>query len=153
MTFIVIAFTIKTLNSISAKRRENHTPAPPVSWPPPTEDPILVAPLESQGSFWSWSLQVECYREFIFIHYTYVTFYACSFPHHNIHTHIKYIFRVSISTCKCPHDSVIIYIYIYIYIYSSESLTVTVLDINCTVLNLNCYCLICYCLRPRLLLS
>jgi len=139
MAFIVIAFTIKTLNSISAKRRENHTPAPPVSWPPPTEDPILVTPLESQGSFWSWSLQVECYKEFIFIHYTYVTFYACSFPHHNIHTHIKYIFRVSISTCKCPHDSVII------YIYSSESLTVTVWSV--TILNLDCYCL-----RPKLLL-
>jgi hypothetical protein len=99
----------------------------------------LVTPLESQGSFWSWSLQVECYKEFIFIHYTYVTFYACSFPHHNIHTHIKYIFRVSISTCKCPHDSVII------YIYSSESLTVTVWSV--TILNLDCYCL-----RPKLLL-
>jgi len=103
---IVIAFTRKTLNCISAKRRENHTPAPLVSWPSLTEDPIVVAPPESQGSLWSWSLQAECYKESIFIHYTYVTFYACSFPHHNIHTHIMYIFRVSISTCKRPHDSI-----------------------------------------------
>jgi len=26
--------------------------------------------------------------------YSYVTFYACSFPHNNIHTYIMYIFRV-----------------------------------------------------------
>ena len=32
--------------------RENHAPAPPVSRPPLTENPILVTPLESQGSFW-----------------------------------------------------------------------------------------------------
>jgi len=30
-------------------------------------------------------------RQSIFIHYTYATFYACSFPHHNVHIHIKYI--------------------------------------------------------------
>ena len=42
----------KILNCISANRRENHAPASPVSRPPLTEDPILVAPPESQGSFW-----------------------------------------------------------------------------------------------------
>jgi len=31
MTFIVMAFTRRTLNCISAKRRENHAPTPPVS--------------------------------------------------------------------------------------------------------------------------
>jgi hypothetical protein len=66
----IYAFTRRTLNCISAKRRENHTPAPPISWPPPIRDPILVASPESQGSFWSWSLQAEFYRESIFIHYT-----------------------------------------------------------------------------------
>jgi hypothetical protein len=66
----IYAFTRRTLNCISAKRRENHTPGPLVSWPPPTGDPILVASLELQGRFCSWSLQAECYRESIFIHYT-----------------------------------------------------------------------------------
>jgi len=103
---IVIAFIRKTLRCISVKERENHAPALPVSWPPPTKDPILVAPPKSQRSFWSWLLQAKCYRQSIFIHYTYDTFYACLFSHHNIHTHIKYIFRVSISMCMCPHDSV-----------------------------------------------
>jgi len=89
---IVIAFIRKTLNCISVKGRGNHALAPPVSWPPPTEDTILVASPESQRSLWSWFLQAKCYRQSIFIHYTYNSYYACSFPHHNIHTHIKYIF-------------------------------------------------------------
>jgi len=50
--FIAIAFTIRILNFRSANKRENHAPALPVSRPPLTEDPILVAPPESQGSFW-----------------------------------------------------------------------------------------------------
>jgi hypothetical protein len=94
------------------KEEGNHALASLVLWPPPAEDTILVIPPESQRSLWSWSLQAECYKESIVIHCTYVTFYACSFPHHNIHTHIMYIFRVSISMCKCPQDSVLIYIYI-----------------------------------------
>jgi hypothetical protein len=53
------------------------------------------------------------YRESIFIHYSYVTFYTCSFPHNNIHTYIMYIFRVSISMCKCSYDSFLLYSYIY----------------------------------------
>jgi hypothetical protein len=52
------------------------------------------------------------YRESIFIHYSYVTFYACPFPHNNIHTYIMYIFRVSILMCKCSYDSIILYSYI-----------------------------------------
>ena len=52
------------------------------------------------------------YRESIFIHYSYVTFYACSFPHNNKHTYIRYIFKVSISMCKCSYDSILLYSYI-----------------------------------------
>jgi hypothetical protein len=53
------------------------------------------------------------YRESIFIHYSYITFYTCSFPHNNIHTFIMYIFKVSISMCKCSYDSILLYSYIY----------------------------------------
>jgi hypothetical protein len=52
------------------------------------------------------------YREFIFIHYSYVTFYAYSFPHNNKHTYIMYIFKVSIPMCKCSYDSILLYSYI-----------------------------------------
>jgi len=61
----------------------------------------------------------QYYRESIFIHYSYVTFYAWSFPHNNIHTYIMYIFKVSISMCKCSYDSILLYSYIE---YSRESL-------------------------------
>ena len=44
--------------------------------------------------------------------------YVCSFPHNNIHTFIMYIFRVSISMCKCSYDSILLYSYIQ---YSRES--------------------------------
>jgi hypothetical protein len=54
----------------------------------------------------------QYYRESIFIHYSYVTFYACSFPHNNKHTYIMYIFRVSISMCKYSYDSILLYSYI-----------------------------------------
>jgi hypothetical protein len=89
----------------------------------------VVAPPESQGSLWSWSLQAECYKESIFIHYTYVTFYACSFPHHNIHTHIMYIFRVSISTCKRPHDSIYTHTHTHTHTHTLF------------IWKFNCYCL------------
>jgi len=82
---IVIAFIKKTLNCISVKGRGNHAPAPLVSWPPLIEDPIMIAPPESQRSLWSWFLQAKCYKQSIFIHYTYNSFYACSFHHYNIH--------------------------------------------------------------------
>jgi hypothetical protein len=60
------------------------------------------------------------YRESIFIHYSYVTFYACSFPHNNKrsfphnnkHTYIMYFFKVSIPMCKCSYDSILLYSYI-----------------------------------------
>ena len=75
------------------------------------------------------------YRKSIFIHYSYVTFYACSFPHNNIHTYIMYIFRVSISMCKCLYDSILLYSYIQ---YSCESL---LLVSNFELLLSNRYCL------------
>ena len=105
---IVVAFIIKILNCMSLKERENYALASPISWPPPIEDPIPVTPPESQRSLWSCFLQAKCYSKSIFIHYTYGTFHACSFSHHNIHIHIKYIFKVGISMCKCSHDSVFI---------------------------------------------
>jgi hypothetical protein len=89
---IVITFIGKTLNCISVKGRENHAPAPPVLWPPLTENLILVASPESQRSLWSWFLQVKCYRQSIFIHYTYNKLCACLFPHHNIHISSIFLF-------------------------------------------------------------
>jgi len=71
-----------------------------------------------------------------------VYFLILTYIHTYIHTYIMYIFRVSISMCKCAHDLVLTYTYIQ---YSRESLTVT-------VLYLNRYCLICYYLRPEPLL-
>jgi hypothetical protein len=89
------------------------------------------------------------YKESIFIHYSYVTFYACSFPHNNIHTYIMYIFRVS---SKCSYDSILLYSYIYgihvkVYCYC--------LTVNCYCPISNCYCPIsnCYCLYIELILS
>ena len=88
------------------------------------------------------------YKESIFIHYSYVTFYACSFPYSNIHTYIMYIFRVSISMRKCSYDSILLYSYIQ---YSRESLLLLsnfqLLLSNRYCLTLNCQCPIfnCYC--------
>jgi hypothetical protein len=81
-----------------------------------------------------------------------------------IHTYIMYIFRVSISMCKCSYDSILLYSYIYgihvkVYYYC--------LTLNCycpisnyyclhiELLLSNCYCLTlnCYCLHIELLLS
>ena len=84
------------------------------------------------------------YRKSIFIHYSYVTFYACSFPHNNIHTYIIYIFRVSISMYKCSYDSILLYSHMKVYCYC--------LTLNCYCPTLNYYCptvtvqtLNCYC--------
>jgi hypothetical protein len=66
--------------------------------------------------------------------------YACSFPHNNIHTYIMYIFRVSISMCKCLYDSIPLYsIHVKVYFYC--------LTLNCYCPLSNCYCLTlsCYC--------
>jgi hypothetical protein len=66
--------------------------------------------------------------------------YACSFPHNNIHTYIMYIFRVSISMCKCSYDSIPLYsIHVKVYCYR--------LTLNCCCPLSNCYCLTlsCYC--------
>jgi len=67
--------------------------------------------------------------------------YACSFPHNNIHTYIMYIFRVSISMCKCSYDSIPLYsIHVKVYCYC--------LTLNCYCPISTCYCLTlnCYCL-------
>ena len=110
------------------------------------------------------------YRESISIHYSYVTFYTCSFPHNNIHTYTMYIFRVSISMFKCSYDSILFYSYIYsihvkAYHYcldielllsnfqlllSNFELLMSnryCLILNCYCPTLNCYCPIfnCYC--------
>ena len=105
---IVVAFIIKILNCISVKERENHALASPILWPPPAKNSIPITPPESQRILWLGFLPAKCYSKSIFIHYTYGTFHAFSFSHHNIHIHIKYIFKVGISMCKCPHDSVFI---------------------------------------------
>jgi len=49
------------------------------------------------------------YRESILVHYSYFTFYVCSFPHNNKHTYIRHIFKVSISMWKCSYDSILLY--------------------------------------------
>jgi hypothetical protein len=138
MIFIIIAFTRRILNCINANRRENHTLASPVSRPPLTEDPILVAPPESQGSFFFvMILSSRYYREFIFIHYSYVTFYVCSFPHNNINTYIMYIFRVNISIHSVRMTQLF-----YILIYSINMKVYCYCPIsNCYCLTLNYYCL------------
>jgi len=105
------------------------------------------------------------YRESIFIHYSYVTFYTCSFPHNNIHTYIMYIFRVSISMCKCSYDSILLYSYIYnihvkVYHYCLDielllsnfqlllsNFELLLSNFQLLLSNFNCYCptLNCYC--------
>ena len=78
------------------------------------------------------------YRESIFIHYSYVTFYAYSFPHNNIHTYIMYILRVSISMCMCSYDSILLYSYTQ---YSREILLLLSNFELLLSIHLNCYCL------------
>ena len=84
--------------------------------------------------------------------YSFITHMLLSMHVHFLiitYIHISSIFSELVSQRASARTTQLL----YIYIYSSESLTVTVLDINCTILNLNCYCLICYYLKPRLLLS
>jgi hypothetical protein len=67
--------------------------------------------------------------------------YACSFPHNNIHTYIMYIFRVSISMCKCLYNSIPLYsIHVKVYCYC--------LTLNCYCPISNCYCLTLSCYYP-----
>ena len=37
----------------------------------------------------------KCYKQFIFIHYTYDTLYACFVTHHKVHIHIKCILELA----------------------------------------------------------
>jgi hypothetical protein len=123
--FIIITFTRRILNCISANRRENHAPASPVSRPPLTEDPILVAPPESQGSLFLLSMHVH------FLIITYI--------------HISCIFSELISQYTSVHMTQFFYILIYrihMKVYCCCSIS------NCYCPISNCYCLILnrYCL-------
>jgi len=75
------------------------------------------------------------YKESIFIHYSCVTFYVCSFPHINIHT--SRIFSELVS----QYTSVRMTQFFYILIYSIH------VKVYCYCLTFNCYCPIfnCYC--------
>jgi hypothetical protein len=143
VVFIVIAFTRRTLNCLSAKRRENHAPSPSVSWPP-------------QQKIQSWSLFLN--HKKVFGHdsfkssvienpYSFNTHMLLSMHVHFLiitYIHISCIFSELVSQHTSVRTTQFLYIYTYIQ-YSCESLTVTVLD-------LNHYCLICYYLRPEPLL-
>jgi len=102
----------KNFKLYKCKKRENHTPVPPVSWPPLTEDPILVAPPESQGSFWLLFLQADIIEN----PYSSITHMLLSMHVHFLiitNIHISCIFfKVSISMCKCSYDSILLYSYI-----------------------------------------
>jgi len=72
------------------------------------------------------------YREFIFIHYSYVTSYACSFPQNNkhIYIYISCIFSKLVSQCA----SVRMTQFFYILTYNIH------VKVYCYYLTLNCYC-------------
>ena len=107
-TFIVTTFTRRILNCKGANRRKPCTCFACLTTSPNRR---------SNPGCSSWIIRKflvmipssRYYRESIFIHYSYVTFYVCSFPHINIHTYITYIFRVSISICKCSYNSSLLY--------------------------------------------
>jgi hypothetical protein len=127
--FIVIAFTRRILNCISAKKRENHTPVPPVSWPPLTEDPILVAPPESQGSFWLWFLQADIIDN----PYSFITHMLLYMHVHFLiitNIHISGIFSKLVSQCA----SVCVTQLFYNLTYNIH------VKVYCYCLTLNCYC-------------
>ena len=127
--FIVIALTRRILNCISAKRRENHAPAPPVSWPPLTEDPIRVAYPESQGSFWLWFLQADIIENsYLFITHILLSMHVHFLMITNIH--ISGIFSKLVSQCA----SVRMTQFFYILTYNIH------VKVYCHCLTLNCYC-------------
>jgi len=147
--FIVIAFTRRILNCISAKRRENHTPAPPVSWPPLTKDSILVAPPESEGSFLLWFLQADIIKN----PYSFITHILLSMHVHFLiitNIHISGIFSKLVSQCasvpmtqqpgpfqpfpfsaRVPVSAIKFF---YILTYNIH------VKVYCYCLTLNCYC-------------
>jgi len=128
MIFIVIAFTRGILNCINANRRgksrtcstclvtsRNRRSNPGCSsWI--TRKFLVMIPLS------------QYYKESIFIYYSYVTFYACSFPHNNKYTYIRYIFKVSISMYKCSMTQ-----FFYVFTYNIH------VKVYCYCLTLNCY--------------
>jgi hypothetical protein len=108
---------------------KNHAPAPPVSWPPLTEDPILVAPPESQGSFWLWFLQADI----IEAPYSFITHMLLSMHVHFLiitNIHISGIFSQLASQCA----SVRLTQFFYILTYNIQ------MKVYCYCLTLNCYC-------------
>jgi hypothetical protein len=143
MIFIIIAFTRRILNCISANRRENHAPASPVSRPPLTEDPILVAPPESQGSFFFllWFFQADIIEN----SYSSITHMLLSMHVHFLiisYIHISCIFSELIS----QYTSVRMTQFFYILIYSINMKVYCYCPIsNCYCLTLNCYCLTLNC--------
>jgi hypothetical protein len=128
--FIIITFTRRILNCISANRRENHAPASPVSRPPLTEDPILVAPLKSQGKFLLWFLQADIIEN----PYSSITYILLSMHIHFLiitYIHISCIFYELVSQCAIACMTQ----FFYILIYSIH------VKVYCYCLTLNCYCL------------
>jgi hypothetical protein len=109
---------------------KNHAPAPPVSWPPLIEDPILVAPLESKGSFWLWFLQADIMEN----PYSFITHMLLSMHVHFLvitNIHISDIFSKLVSQCA----SVRMTQFFYIITYNIH------VKVYCYYLTLNCYCL------------
>jgi hypothetical protein len=141
----------KNFKLYKCKRRENHAPALFVWRPPLIEDPILVAPPESQGSFWLWFLQADIIKN----PYSYITHMLLSMHVHFLiitYIHISCIFSELVSQCA----SVLMTQFFYILTYSIH------VKVYCYCLTLNCYCLIVtiqlllynfYCLDIELLLS
>ena len=134
MVFIVIAFTRRTLNYINTNRRENHAPAPPVSWPSLTEDPILVAPPESQRSF-----GYDSFKPIIIENqYSFITHMLLSMHVHFLiitYIHILCIFSELVSQRARVRMTKFFYILTY-----SIHVTVQLWKSNCYCLTLNCYC-------------
>jgi hypothetical protein len=110
MEFIVFAFTRRTLNCISAKRRENDAPALLALWPPPAEDLILVIPPEHKEVFGHDPFKPNVIEN----PYSFTTHMLLSMHVHFLiitYIHISCIFfRTSIPTSKCTNNSVLIYI-------------------------------------------
>jgi len=135
--FIIIAFTRRILDCISANKRENHAPALPVSRPSLTEDPILVAPPKSQGSFWLWFLQADIIEN----SYSFITHMLLSMYVHFLiitYIHISCIFSELVSQCASVHMTQ----FFYILIYSIH------VKVYCYCLTLNYYCLTLNCYFP-----
>jgi len=102
----------KNFKCISAKMRGNHALAPPVLWPPLIEDLILVALLESQGSFWLLFLQADIIEN----PYSFITHMLLSMHVHFLiitNIHISCIFSKLVSQCASVRMTQFFYIFTY----------------------------------------